>query len=153
MGEPLAAVSKYRTKADRFGNIVPYADGFNEELVWATFVQACRDLGPACVDWSRLSVLGYSMGGQSTWHLMLRYGSQMAAAVPFAGCCTWEDFDWNLDEATAAKELGNLAIRAYHGETDTGTYSWRDFWWLAQKRGLQWEPSERKESHVENVDV
>lgn len=151
VGEPIAVVSTTRKKVDRFGNSVDYADDFHEDLVWETFVQACKALD-SCVDWSRLSVLGYSMGGQSAWNLMLRQGPKLAAAVPFAGCCQWVDFDWNT-ESSVLKNLEGLAIRSYNGEQDTGTYSWWDFVWLAKRFGLASQPQEKMESHVDNVTV
>jgi len=151
-GEPLAVVSDSRTKTTRYGVNVPYVEDFDEDLVWAAFMGACRALGPGAVDPLRLSVVGYSMGGQAVWNLSLRYGSRLAAAVPFAGCCSWRGDAWSL-EAQLLGELRQLALRAYHGEADTGTYSWRDFSWLAKQRGNTWEPTERTESHVQGVDV
>eukprot|EP00747_Dinoflagellata_sp_TGD_P019726 gnl/TRDRNA2_/TRDRNA2_127363_c0_seq1.p1 gnl/TRDRNA2_/TRDRNA2_127363_c0~~gnl/TRDRNA2_/TRDRNA2_127363_c0_seq1.p1 ORF type:complete len:279 (-),score=39.89 gnl/TRDRNA2_/TRDRNA2_127363_c0_seq1:42-878(-) len=152
VGEPLAVVSQWRTKTDRFGNVNPYVDDFDEELVWDTFLRVLRDLRPGCVDLSRLAVVGYSMGGQGVWNLMVHHGSRLAAAVPFAGCCQWQGDAWGNEEAIL-KEVNNLAIRSYNGEADTGTYSMRDFWWLAAKRGLDWKPAERTEQHAEKVEL
>ena len=44
--------------------------------------------------------------------------------------------DWNNEEVVF-KELENISIRSYNGEADSRTYSWHDFVWLAQKRGLE----------------
>jgi len=150
--EPLAVVSETRTKTDRFGNIVSYVDDFDEERLWTAFVGACQTLGPKSVDWSRLYVVGYSMGGQSTWNLIVRYGSRLAAAVPFAGCCAWRDDAWNMEESML-RELRGLPIRSYNGEDDTGTFAWRDFMWLAQRRGLAKHPAQRTEAHLEGVEL
>ena len=154
IGEPIATVSGNRKKSDRYGNTVDYVDDFNEDLIWTTFSQACQALGDR-VDWSRLSVAGYSMGGQSAWNLSLRYGSQLAAIVPFSGCCAWSNFDWNdvNAEDTVLKELEHLLICSYDGEEDRCTYSWRDFTWLAAKRALDTQPDESESKHSDDVKV
>ena len=154
IGEPIATVSGNRKKSDRYGNTVDYVDDFNEDLIWTTFSQACQALGDR-VDWSRLSVAGYSMGGQSAWNLSLRYGSQLAAIVPFSGCCAWSNFDWNdvNAEDTVLKELEHLLICSYNGEEDRCTYSWRDFTWLAAKRALDTQPDESESKHSDDVKV
>ena len=151
-GEPLAVVSSTRRKADRFGNDQPYVDDFHDQLVWTLFLDACRALGEGCVDFSRLYVIGYSMGAQSAWNIMGKYGSQLAAAAVFAGCCSWQAFGWDSEESVFAN-LRHLAIRSYHGEADSRTYSWRDFQWLAEKRGMVKVPVERAEAHVQGMSL
>ena len=151
-GEPLAVVSEVRRKEDRFGNVVPNVDDFDEETTWAAFLSALRSLGPGRVDFARLSVVGYSMGGQAAWHLAARYGSRLAAAAPFAGRCAWREDAWDMAE-TILGELRGLPIRSYCGEADDGCFSWRDFVWLARRRGLEGEASERWERHAGEVQV
>jgi len=146
-GEPLPIVSTTRTKVDRFGNTVAYVDDFDEDRLWAPFLGACPALGPRRrVDWSRLSVVGYSMGGQSAWNLIVRRGSRLAAAVPFAGCCAWRRDAWDF-AAAILQELKRLPIRSYNGEHDTGTFAWRDFMWLARHRAQSHEPERERQQH------
>ena len=59
------------------------------------------------------------------WNVSLRYGSQLAAIVPFSGCCTWSNFDWNdmNAEDTVLKELEHLFICSYNGEEDAATFA------------------------------
>lgn len=152
VAEPLAVVSSTRRKADRFGNDKPYVDDFDHDLVWNVFMEACRSLGEGRVDLSRLHVIGYSMGAQSAWNIMARYGSQLAAAAVFAGCCSWQAFGWDSED-TIFENLKQLATRSYHGEEDTGTYSWRDFQWLAERSGVPRDPVERVESHVDGMTL
>ena len=151
-GEPLAVVSSTRRKADRFGNDQPYVDDFHDELVWTLFLDACRALGEGCVDFSRLYVIGYSMGAQSAWNIMGKYGSQLAAAAVFAGCCSWQAFGWDSEDIVF-ENLRHLAVRSYHVEADSKTYSWRDFQWLAEKRGMVKVPVERAEAHVQGMSL
>jgi len=145
-GEPLARVSDW-TKLDRFGDDVPYVDGFDEVRVWAVFLGALQVLGPDRVDASRLHVVGYSMGGQAAWNLAVRYGSRLASVVPFAGRCGWHEDAWAMQEQVLT-ELRNLFIWCYCGEADTSAVSWRDFWWLADQRGLATVSTKCTESHV-----
>jgi len=152
VGEPLVKVSKRRTRKDRFGNVVPYADRFEEDLVWATFLEACHRLGPQRVDVSRLSVVGYSMGGQASWNIALRYGSRLSAIVPLAGCCAWRRDAWG-HAPEMVEELRQLPIRSYNGEEDTRSFSWRDLMWIAKFRGLSGKSTKRYEKHGDQVEV
>lgn len=152
VGEPLAVVSATRTKVDRYGHTQAYVDDFQADATWATFVEACLALGPGKVDMTRLSALGYSMGGQGVWSLVMRYGSRLAAAVPFAGRCQWEDDSW-ANEQSIMLEASRVAIRCYCGKEDTGTIGWPDFLYLASRRGLARDPVESRESHGERLGL
>jgi dienelactone hydrolase len=137
VGEPIAVVSQTRTKRDRFGNTIAYTDDFDEVRAWGAFIAVLTSLGSDMVDMSRLSVMGFSMGGQGSWNLACLYGSRLAAVVPFAGKCSWhKDAGIRGNETRLLAELQKVALRAYHGQDDPGTYSWRDFGWLAWCRGL-----------------
>ena len=56
-------------------------------------------------------------------------------------------------EDTVLKELEHLFIYSYNGEEDRGTYSWRDFTWLAAKRALDTQPDESESKHSDDVKV
>lgn len=145
--EPIAVISKTRTKANRFGVTVPYVDDFDVELTWQTFLLVCQSLG---CDMSRLSVVGYSMGGQAAWDLMCRHGSHLAAGVPFAACCCWKGDSWKLQDVVL--NLSRVTIRSYCGKADT-TYSWRDFSWIAERRGRAPYPWQRNQDHADGVST
>ncbi|CAE8629467.1 unnamed protein product [Polarella glacialis] len=146
IGEPVARASTW-TKANRFKLDVPYVDSFDVDATWETFLRALEALGSR-VDLSRLHVMGFSMGGQAVWSLALRYGSQLASAVPMAACCKWPEDAW-ASQDRIIEEVRRLPVWSYCGEQDTRTVSWRDFGWLADRRGLQTKSSESLTSHTE----
>lgn len=134
-GEPIAKLSSW-TKPNRFGVDVPYIESFDADHTWATFLGA---VGSGRVDTARFHVVGFSLGGQAAWNLALRYGSQLASIVPIAGCCSWPQDSWAMQDACLNK-LRRLVIWCYCGELDTQAVSWRDLWWLADSRGLAVKP-------------
>eukprot|EP00927_Polykrikos_kofoidii_P062455 TRINITY_DN57268_c0_g1_i1.p1 TRINITY_DN57268_c0_g1~~TRINITY_DN57268_c0_g1_i1.p1 ORF type:complete len:393 (-),score=48.00 TRINITY_DN57268_c0_g1_i1:16-1194(-) len=146
IGEPLARLSKW-TKLNRFWEEVPYVDGFDEERVWSTFMAALNVIGAERVDMSKLHVIGFSMGGQAAWNLAARHGSRLASALPLAGFCSWGEDAWSKQDEHFA-ELRRLPIWCYCSEADTRALSWRDFWWIASRRGLSTKPAKRTESHA-----
>ncbi|CAK0905037.1 unnamed protein product [Prorocentrum cordatum] len=140
-GEPLAVESGRRRHRDRFGNQAPYVEEFHCERTWRAFVSVCRELGPGLVDFSRLCVTGYSMGGYSAWKLAFRYGSLLSAVAPMASYMFWPE---DADERGAADhcaELGSLPICWAADEQDTANYSVSHLRWLAGTRSLCPEPS------------
>ena len=88
------------------------------------------------VDPQRVSVLGFSMGGASVWHLATHHAGLWAAASPGAGFAEtatyakvfaegkepppwWEQVLWRCYDATAsAGNLANTSLIAYSGEID-----------------------------------
>ena len=88
------------------------------------------------VDEERVSVLGFSMGGASVWHLATHHAGLWAAASPGAGFAEtatyakvfaegkeppawWEQVLWRCYDATAyAGNLANTSLIAYSGEID-----------------------------------
>jgi len=134
-GEVLAKVSSYRRKNDRFGNDRAYGETFDIQKTWECFQAVCEALGPEVVDFDRRSVTGLSMGGQATWHVALRYGSQLAAIAPMAGACKWPEHCY--DKADVANQMKHVSIRTYSMKPDTGSFSWKDLEWVAKIRGCQ----------------
>eukprot|EP00929_Paragymnodinium_shiwhaense_P038619 TRINITY_DN20392_c0_g1_i1.p1 TRINITY_DN20392_c0_g1~~TRINITY_DN20392_c0_g1_i1.p1 ORF type:complete len:365 (+),score=39.40 TRINITY_DN20392_c0_g1_i1:72-1166(+) len=151
-GEPLAVVSEWRTKADRYGNVKPYVEEFHKDHLWASFVCACKKLGPDVVDMARLHAIGYSMGAQAVWDLALAYGSRLAGVIPFAGKCSWKRFGWDRGEQIS-RELKELAIRSFHGEEDKETSTWKDFVWIGKLRGAESFCTRTLESSSENLKL
>merc|ERR1712039_245 len=89
-----------------------------------------RFIGGVRADPSRLTVMGYSMGGQAAWDLAHLHGRALAAVVPFACACVWpEDASERLEEFKANLML--LPLRQYSGEEDWYAYSWPDFKWIS----------------------
>ena len=92
--------------------------------------------GHYAVDPNRVSVLGFSMGGASVWHLATHHAGLWAAASPGAGFAEtatyakvfaegkepppwWEQVLWRCYNATAyAGNLANTSLVAYSGELD-----------------------------------
>uniref|UniRef100_A0A7S4PSW1 Peptidase S9 prolyl oligopeptidase catalytic domain-containing protein n=1 Tax=Alexandrium monilatum TaxID=311494 RepID=A0A7S4PSW1_9DINO len=142
VGEPIAKPSCW-TKANRFGVDVPYVEKFDEDAAWVMFLGAIRALGPGRVDPARLHVMGYSMGGQGSWNIAVRYGSRLASVVPIAGSCSWSGDAW-ANQAAHLAELRSLPLWAYCGAEDGRAVSWRDFWWVADRRGLPSRAVERE---------
>lgn len=88
------------------------------------------------IDANRASVLGFSMGGASVWHLATHHAGLWAAASPGAGFAEtatyakvfaegkepppwWEQVLWRCYDATAyAGNLANTSLVAYSGEID-----------------------------------
>ncbi len=88
------------------------------------------------IDPNRVSVLGFSMGGASVWHLATHHAGLWAAASPGAGFAEtatyakvfaegkepppwWEQVLWRCYDATAyAGNLTNTSMIAYSGELD-----------------------------------
>lgn len=88
------------------------------------------------VDSNRIVLLGFSMGGASTWHLAAHHAWQWAVASPGAGFAEtpiytkvfsegkepppwWEQVLWRLYNATDyAANLANVPLVAYSGEID-----------------------------------
>ena len=88
------------------------------------------------IDANRVSVLGFSMGGASVWHLAAHHAGLWAAASPGAGFAEtatyakvfaegkepppwWEQVLWRCYDATAyAGNLTNTSLIAYSGEID-----------------------------------
>ena len=88
------------------------------------------------VDDQRWVVVGFSMGGASTWHLAAHHAGLFAAASPGAGFAEtavyarvfdpgktpppwWEQMLWRQYDATVcAENLFNVPVVAYSGETD-----------------------------------
>ena len=88
------------------------------------------------VDANRVSVLGFSMGGASVWHLATHHAGLWAVASPGAGFAEtatyakvfaegkepppwWEQVLWRCYDATAyAGNLANTSLIAYSGEID-----------------------------------
>lgn len=142
-GEPLSVVEgwtvqgqrRFREKKDRHGNIISYIDQFDEQLVWETFLAACRQLGPRQVDFSRLCVTGLSMGGQATWNIAVRYGSQLAAAAPLAGRCSWKGVAEYANAEKCSEQMKGLPLRSYAVSEDTSAVSEQDFRWAARGNG------------------
>jgi len=135
IGEPLARVSSTRMKPNRFWVDEMYVEGFHEDRAWHTFLGAVKALGPGRVDMCKLHVLGFSMGGQAAWNIAIRHGSKLASMSSFAGCCSWPSDAW-AQQSLHFAELCRLKISCYCGKGDHDAVSWRDFWWLAGKRGL-----------------
>lgn len=148
--DPCAVVHKTRTKADRYGNPILYVDDFNDDLVWELFMTVCKELGSAKVDFSRLSIMGISMGAQATWNLAVRHGSHLSAIVPMAGKCSWKG-DWAKEEESFFGQVKDLNVRAYAGCDDTGSFSVADFQWMASKKGLPAAPTEQILTHGGSV--
>ncbi|CAE7329942.1 unnamed protein product [Symbiodinium natans] len=132
VGEPVVHPSEWM-KRNRFQIEEPYVKCFDVEILWSFFLAALRDLGSRA-DLAQLHVTGYSMGGQATWGLASRFGSRLASVAPMAACCAWAADAWD-HEAAILQELGKLPLWFFAGEEDVRTVSWRDFWWLADKRG------------------
>jgi len=138
LGEPLAVRSNTRIKRDRCGREVAYVDCFDTQNVWNAFRVLCSEplQKGIQIDPARISVIGYSMGGQAAWDLAIRFGPSLAAVVPFACACKWDNDSWDhIEEIQSALRM--LPIRQYSGESDTGAYSLHDFAWLASARGFQ----------------
>ncbi len=92
--------------------------------------------GHYAIDPLRVSVLGFSMGGASVWHLATHHAGLWAAASPGAGFAEtavyakvfaagkepppwWEQVLWRCYDATAyAGNLANTSLIAYSGEID-----------------------------------
>jgi hypothetical protein len=88
------------------------------------------------IDPQRVSVLGFSMGGASVWHLATHHAGLWCAASPGAGFAEtavyakvfgekkepppwWEQMLWRCYDATAyAGNLANTSLVAYSGEID-----------------------------------
>ena len=60
------------------------------------------------IDTNRLYIMGASMGGCGTWHMIMRYPKTFAAAVPICG----------VGDPTTGSVLTDLPIWAFHGESD-----------------------------------
>jgi len=138
-GEPIAEESTWRWKPDRYGNELPYVDSFKADLTWECFLGACEALGPDKVDFSRICITGYSMGGQATWDIAVLHGSKVAAIAPVAGSCAWPHDAWNRQEQIL-QQLKNLPILSYSIQSDDRSYNWKDHIWLAQSLGRSREP-------------
>lgn len=133
VGEPVVHPSEW-LKRNRFQIEEPYVKCFAVEILWEFFLAAVDDLGSRA-DLARLHVTGYSMGGQATWGLAFRYGSLLASVSPMAACCAWPKDAWDQEESIF-RELEKLPLWFFAGEADSRTVTWRDFLWLADKRGL-----------------
>merc|ERR1712232_1291297 len=91
---------------------------------------------------TRLAAVGYSMGGQAVWDLACFHGQSLAAAVPFACACYWDDDVWDrIDEVE--KNLKHVALRQHSGERDWHAYAPQDFKWIARIRGYSARPVEK----------
>ncbi len=75
--------------------------------VLADFIDTMRQLPN--VDTNRVYIIGSSMGGYTTWQMVLSHTEWFAAAVPICG----GGMCW------AASKLKNLPIWAFHGALDT----------------------------------
>ena len=60
------------------------------------------------IDRDRLYIMGCSMGGYATWHMIIRYPDVFAAAVPVCGA----------GDPNKAQKLVSLPIWAFHGDED-----------------------------------
>jgi len=135
-GEPLVVVSRSR----RGKAVQP--ERFHEKRTWDAFIAACRVFGPTRVDFSRLCVTGFSMGGEACWTIALQHAPFLAAAAPMAAHCPWGE-EWTHGEAAASSlpppycwRERALPIRAYAGEADWhGSRLFEDFRRLACRRG------------------
>lgn len=89
------------------------------------------------IDRNRISVLGGSMGGASTWFHASHYPDRFAAAAPFCGYCDyrlwkkpggflmrthpWEEFSWeSRGAAYRVENMSNMGLWITHGEWDIG---------------------------------
>lgn len=144
LGEPIVAPSTRRTKRDRCGNDVAYVEKFHSELIWEAFVELCaHPFAPGVrADPRRLAAMGYSMGGQAVWDLACFHGQSLAAAVPFACACYWDDGVWDRI-GEVERNLKHLALRQHSGEKDWYAYAPRDFEWIARVRGYDATPEEK----------
>jgi len=88
------------------------------------------------IDWNRIAVVGFSMGGAACWHIATHYAGLWAAASPGAGFAEtaqyakvfaagkqpppwFEQKLWRLYDATEyAANLANCPLIAYSGEID-----------------------------------
>jgi len=116
---------------------------WSEDGVWSLFTEVLRRLGPDQVDPTRLYATGLSLGAAGVWHLALRYGNYLAAAVPISGQCEWPGESWprrSEPEPSMLRRLTELPLRAYHVDVDRyGGNPAEDMDWLC------WQLPETKE--------
>eukprot|EP00930_Biecheleria_cincta_P065244 TRINITY_DN5096_c0_g1_i4.p1 TRINITY_DN5096_c0_g1~~TRINITY_DN5096_c0_g1_i4.p1 ORF type:complete len:454 (-),score=91.44 TRINITY_DN5096_c0_g1_i4:113-1474(-) len=116
---------------------------WSEDGVWALFTEVLRRLGPDQVDPTRLYATGLSLGAAGVWHLALRYGNYLAAAVPISGQCEWPGESWPSRkdaDPSMLRRLTELPLRVYHVDIDRyGGNPAEDMEWLC------WQLPECKE--------
>merc|ERR1712232_1048519 len=124
VSEPIVIPNPYRMKRDRSGSEVAYVEKFDARKVWKYFLELCaKPFQPGLrADPTRLSAMGYSMGGQAVWDLAVYRGDSLAAAVPFACACVWDDDSWERIREVK-NNLMHLSLRQHSGERDWYAYA------------------------------
>jgi len=122
------------------------ADGWgwtwDEDRVWAVFMEVLKRFGSSRIDWCRLYATGPSLGASAVWHLALRYGQYLAAIAPISGACQWPGNSWPRDskrpDENVLSQLSQLAVRAYHIDIDKRAgHPGTDIKWLTWLFGLE----------------
>jgi hypothetical protein len=106
------------------------------------------------IDFKRVVIRGFSMGGASTWHMAVHHPGSWAAAAPGAGFAEtqeffksfgpdkpatpwWEMVLWRWYDATVcARNLADLPLVAYSGEIDGQKQAADIMLRFAQEEGL-----------------
>lgn len=81
------------------------------------------------IDWSRVYLTGYSMGGQATWMMAATYPDRFAAIAVVAGAG---------NPAVASRQLRHLPVWVFHGAQDPVVpvqYGWQMIYALQQAGG------------------
>jgi len=125
---------------------------WSEDGVWALFTEVLRRLGPEQADPTRLYATGLSLGAAGVWHLALRYGNYLAAAVPISGQCEWPGESWptrNDQDPSMLRRLTELPFRVYHVDIDRyGGNPAEDMEWLC------WQlPESKEEATLRGMEV
>ncbi len=61
------------------------------------------------IDFSRIYIVGFSMGSSGLWDILSRYPDLFAAAIPISG----------VSDTTVANRIHHIPIWAFHGQDDT----------------------------------
>lgn len=90
-----------------------------------------RDRKSPDIDVARIYVTGFSQGGQGTWNYIRHYPRKFAAAAPLSG------FSVGPQNVAQAKEIKDLPIWIFNGDSDKGVGGSRKSFQMLKKAGAR----------------
>lgn len=91
------------------------ATRFNEDAVMHVLEHALQELSKnEAIDYNRICITGFSLGGEAAWNIAARYGHLLAAVAPLA-CCGCDE---SVYSEQGAWNLSKLPMRVYQTKTE-----------------------------------